>query len=25
MTLFQQYQEKIAVIIQGGKVYKNIL
>ena len=25
ITLFQQYQEKIAVIIQGGKVYKNIL
>ena len=25
ITLFQQYQEKISVIIQGGKVYKNIL
>jgi imidazolonepropionase-like amidohydrolase len=25
MTLFQQYQEKITLIIQGGKVYKNIL
>jgi imidazolonepropionase-like amidohydrolase len=25
ITLFQQYQEKIPVIIQGGKVYKNIL
>jgi imidazolonepropionase-like amidohydrolase len=25
MTLFQQYQEKITLIIQRGKVYKNIL
>ncbi|MGD0265991.1 MAG: amidohydrolase family protein [Candidatus Methylomirabilota bacterium] len=25
MTLFQQYQEKITLIIQGGRVYKNIL
>ncbi len=25
MSLFQQYQEKISLIIQGGKVYKNIL
>ncbi len=25
MKLFQQYQEKITVIIQGGKIYKNIL
>jgi imidazolonepropionase-like amidohydrolase len=25
ITLFQQYQEKISVIIQGGRVYKNIL
>lgn len=23
--LFQQYQEKITLIIQGGRVYKNIL
>lgn len=25
MTLFQQYQERITLIIQGGRVYKNIL
>lgn len=25
MTLFQQYQEKITLIIQGGQVYKNLL
>jgi imidazolonepropionase-like amidohydrolase len=25
MTLFQQYQEKITLIIQGGRIYKNIL
>lgn len=25
MKLFQQYQEKITLIIQGGRVYKNIL
>ena len=25
IKLFQQYREKISVIIQGGKVYKNIL
>ena len=25
ITLLQQYQEKISVIVQGGKVYKNIL
>jgi imidazolonepropionase-like amidohydrolase len=25
ITLLQQYQEKISLIIQGGKVYKNIL
>jgi imidazolonepropionase-like amidohydrolase len=25
MTLFQQYQEKITLIIQGGRLYKNIL
>jgi imidazolonepropionase-like amidohydrolase len=25
MNLFQQYQEKITLIIQGGKIYKNIL
>ncbi len=25
MRLFQQYQEKITLIIQGGKIYKNIL
>jgi imidazolonepropionase-like amidohydrolase len=25
MKLFQQYQEKITLIIQGGKIYKNIL
>jgi imidazolonepropionase-like amidohydrolase len=25
ITLFQQYRETISVIIQGGKVYKNIL
>ena len=25
ITLLQQYQEKISVIVQGGRVYKNIL
>jgi len=25
MKLFQQYQEKITLIIQGGRIYKNIL
>ena len=25
MSLFQQYQEKITLILQGGKIYKNIL
>jgi imidazolonepropionase-like amidohydrolase len=25
ITVFQQYQEKISLIIQGGRVYKNIL
>jgi imidazolonepropionase-like amidohydrolase len=25
ITIFQQYQEKISLIIQGGRVYKNIL
>jgi imidazolonepropionase-like amidohydrolase len=25
IKIFQQYQEKISVIIQGGRVYKNIL
>ena len=25
MTLFQQYQERVTLIIQGGRVYKNIL
>jgi len=25
ITLIQQYQEKISLIVQGGKVYKNIL
>jgi imidazolonepropionase-like amidohydrolase len=25
IKIFQQYQEKITVIIQGGRVYKNIL
>ncbi len=25
MKLFQHYQEKITLIIQGGRVYKNIL
>ena len=25
ITVFQQYQEKITLIIQGGRVYKNIL
>jgi len=25
MKLFQQYQEKITLIVQGGRVYKNIL
>ena len=25
MKLFQQYQEKITLIIQGGRLYKNIL
>ena len=25
ITVFQQYQEKISLIIQGGRIYKNIL
>jgi hypothetical protein len=25
ITVLQQYQDKISLIIQGGRVYKNIL